>query len=738
MKYIYKLGAVALIASTMVSCSDNFLQEKKVYGSFKAESIYNSYDGATDRVNTLYRMMMPMSGGGDGNGSAGTNNYTSVGYADKWAKSTLEYGGFSEWVKQSPTLDYTNVTDYFYVINDIYSPWGNIRNANDIIENMLASKLDTENKNKILGQAYFFRAFRYWTLVKMYGGVPIIFKVQDPIVGDGDGSDKVVPRSSTKECIDSICADLDRAAAMLPTSWGSSDFGRITAGAAAALKGRVLLFYASPLFNRADNPDRWLAAYAANKEAVRLLNAGGFNLAYEGNPGVNASNWASIFLNNEGSDGTNKEAVLVTLFNNVDKTDIANYDKWNGWEHKVRPVNANGDGGLHPTAEMVDLFPMANGSKPASGYDNTNPFWYNRDPRFYRAFAFPGVVWNFNSNGVDLNATEQTDKGTKRLYTWYPENRYSGTGSDFALWSYTWYQKDADVDKVSSTTSGYTADLIANKNSAVYIRKRGDDLSVNANPLYKFSITASTPKGFQQSAAPQMLMRYTEVLLNLAECAAAVGNYAEASEILGRIRARVGIDPGNSNYGLGTLSTREKCLAAVLYERQIELAYEGKSFDDARRWMLFDGGEGQAAIKPTWAVTGFNTNTCKYLGVTPLNGQRRHEIVVYSETVAPDGDANDPVIADRPAALDLSEPLVDASSAQTEKVNNLIAFYKKLQRKNVNVDGNDESLTISYRPEYYFIGLKQSAMQTNPTLEQTVGWHDFGRNIDGTFDPLAE
>lgn len=734
MKYIYKLGAIALIASTIVACSDEFLEEKKVYGSFGEESMYSSYEGATDRVNTLYRMMMPQACQGDGNGTAGLNDYTSTGSADKWAKSTLEYGGFSEWVKPDTELDYTNVTDYFYVINDIYSPWGNIRNANDIISHMEGNtSMTEEERNKILGQAYFFRAFRYWTLVKTYGGVPIILEPQDPIVGGGDGSDKVVPRSKTGDCIAQICADLDRAAAMLPVSWGSSDFGRITAGAAAALKGRVLLFYASPLFNRDDNADRWTAAYEANKAALSLLNVGGFNLAYEGNPGVNGSNWAKIFLNNEGSDGSNSEAVLVTLFNNVDKTDIANYDKWNGWEHSIRPINANGNGGLHPTAEMVDLFPMASGAKPTATYDQTNPFWYNRDPRFYRTFAFPGVVWAFSSNGNDLNAVD----GTKRVYSWYPENKYSSSGSDFSLWSYTWYKKDDDVEKISSLSSGYTADLIANKNSAVYIRKRSDDPLVNANPLYKFSITASTPKGFQQSAAPQMLMRYTEVLLNFAEAAAASGHTDEAVDALAKIRARAGIPEGAQNYGLGTaLTDRAKCLAAVLYERQIELAYEGKAFDDNRRWMLFDGGVGQEAIKASWALSGFGGNTCTYLGVTPLNGQRRHEIVVYSETVAAEGDANDPLASARVEPLDLTETMTSLTA--DTKVADMINFYKNnLKRKNVNVDSNDESQTINFLPQYYFIGLKRSAMQTNPTLEQNVGWHDFGRNSDGTFDPLA-
>lgn len=743
MKYIFKLSAIALIITSLAACSDKFLEEKRNYGSFSESDIYDSYEGATDRVNTLYRMMMPLSCQGSGNGVSGQNNYTSTGYSDKWAKSTWEYGGFSEWVDPSTILDYQNVTDYFYVINDIYSPWGNIRNCNDIIEHLESgTKMNEEERNKVLGQALFFRAFRYWTLVKMYGGVPLILKTQDPIVGDGDGSDKIVPRSSTKACIDAICADLDKAGQILPAEWGNSDFGRITAGAALALKGRVLMFYASPLFNRdtSDPQNRWQAAYEANKAAIAKLNEGGYNMAYENDPGVNASNWAKIFLNNEGSDGTNKEAVLVTLFNNLDKTDVANYDKWNGWEHAIRPVNTYGNGGLFPTAEMIDLFPLANGNRPAVGYDSSNPFWFNRDPRFYRTFAFPGVDWGLSSNGSDLNEYTITDKGEiKYTHTWYRHDKFNSNGSNYSLWSYTWYQKDADVDKVSSLSSGYTADYIANRNNAVYIRKRSDDLALNSSPLYKFSVLASTPKGFQQSGASQILMRYTEVMLNLAECAAAIGQIAEAEQILQKIRARVGIPQGSQNYGLGTISSKQSALRAVMYERMIELAYEGKSFDDVRRWMLFDSGVGQSTLKSSWALTGEMSDPCAYLNIGPLNGMRRHQIVMYSDIVKPEGIDNDPVASYRPdKALTLEEDFTKSGADANQTVLDMLDFYKHLQRKNVNVDSNDESLSIAFRPEYYFIGLKNSAMQTNPTLEQTVGWHDLGRNIDGTFDPLAE
>lgn len=69
--------------------------------------------------------------------------------------------------------------------------------------------------------------------------------------------------------------------------------------------------------------------------------------------------------------------------------------------------------------------------------------------------------------------------------------------------------------------------------------------------------------------------RYGELLLNVAECLAAQGKASECLQYLGRIRSRVGISNTN-NYGLGNISDRYQLIKAVLNERQVELAYEGK------------------------------------------------------------------------------------------------------------------------------------------------------------------
>ncbi len=744
MKKIYILGALFTVLTAISGCSDEFLKEKQPYGKYNETQVYGNFSSAEERVNYLYYAMLPSSNSGSGNGNKGINDYTSVGVNDPFEKSTLEYGGFSDYVNPDMVLDYTNITDYFYVINKSLSPWGNIRDCNDIIQKLQASSALTEKqRNQLLGQAYFWRAFRYWSMVKLYGGVPIIEVPQSPIVGDTNGEDKIVPRSSTKDCISFICNDLDKAASMLPARWEneSKDFGRITTGAALALKGKVLLFYASPLFNRSDDKARWQAAFDANKAALDSLKRGNFGLAYPTTGGEhNGANWARMFMNYEGSDNAgNTEAVLITLFNNHDNN-TGNYHKWNNWEHTIRPVNTNGGGGLHPTAEMVDMFPMADGSRPNPLTYNKLKFWMNRDPRFYRTFAFPGEEWRFNENGAQLSSDA--------LSGIYPYSKYPN-GSDYCLWSYTWYDKAADqTDVTTGSGAGYSPEKLNNRNSAVYIRKRSDDSKLEETPLYIYSISSSSPKGFQRSAAPIIFMRYAEVLLDYAEAACGIDNKAAAIEALQEIRKRVGYSEGNNNYGLGTLSTREQIFEAILYERQIELAYEGKAFDDARRWMLFDGGAQPFAGAPsTFTLTGFGGNTCKYLGVKPLNGQRRHEIILYATQTAAENEASDPLAALRPVnnkdktyGLDLTENITDAGLTDSNlRVQNMCNFYEQyLGRKDVNCDGNDESKSIYYRPEYYFLGLKQSAMSTNPSLLQNVGWHDFSHGSDGTFDPLAK
>ena len=105
--------------------------------------------------------------------------------------------------------------------------------------------------------------------------------------------------------------------------------------------------------------------------------------------------------------------------------------------------------------------------------------------------------------------------------------------------------------------------------------------------------------------------RAAELVLNLAEaaCGSDDDKLEEAYTLLKSIRQRVGYT-GECGLDPAIRANRDKMFAALLYERQIEFAYEGKRFDDMRRWMLYNDDFG----------------TCTRLGVKPLNGQRRHGI----------------------------------------------------------------------------------------------------------------
>lgn len=708
---IFGLGiAVFASMSIFTGCSDQFLQDKDDY-SKTTEFVYNNFDGAESRIDNLYALLLPAA-----NGSVSWE-FPSTGSSDMQSGSTEEYGGFNNFIDPNVLLTTNNVPDYFYNEQKTSrNPYGRIRNCNDIIAGVSKSTLSQEEKEMLLGQAYFFRAWTYLRLVKFYGGVPLVKERQDVIVGDNEGINLVIPRSTAKECIDFICEDLELAGKYLPAKWEEKNFGRVTAGAALALQGRARLLYASPVFNRADDQQRWEDAYQSNKAAIAKLQEGGFGLAYldaDPSSNINASNWGKMLVEAYG----NPEAVFVTLYNNVKQSGNTQLAKNNGWEQSLRPANAYGSGGKTPTATIIDLFPMADGKRPDKSsieYDR-NAFMLNRDPRFYRTFAFTGVRWAFSGDPTSLNAT-----------------KYPYKGESYSLWNYAWYDNKDNLDKTN--VSGYGSDGLGNDYKGVYVRKRTDDYDLNSSSLYNYDIETSNP--FAVSAAPYMEIRYAEVLLNYAEAACGAGHYADAIQALKDIRKRVGYTDEN-NFGLDAEldGNRAKLFDAILYERQIELAYEGKRYDDMHRWMLWDGGTGVVEGQPaTWKLTGFGGNTCTYLGVKPINGTRREglELRVADGVEGYLGDPKpekDPLKEGRPSAWNLKTSKTPSAALEE--------FYKKkLTRKTKDMDPTDR--VINYKPQCYFLGLKENALKNNKTLLQTIGWDDTSKGGKGTFDPLAE
>lgn len=254
-----------------------------------------------------------------------------------------------------------------------YWPYSQIRRINILLSEIDKGTLDAAMKNRLKGEAYFFRAWRYWEMVKRYGGVPLILEPQD--ITD----DLLVARSSTSQVVNQIVSDLDQAAALLPAiSAGSGENdGHVHIGTALALKGRVLLYYASPQFNRSNDAARWQAAYNANLAAKQYLEEHGFGLY---------ADFAGIWF-----DEMNKEAVFARRYSYPVST--------HNWAAATRPLDESqgSTGGNWPTLEMVDAFPMRDGL-PIQGHPGYDPdfFWQNRDPRFQATIAYNGAIWELS------------------------------------------------------------------------------------------------------------------------------------------------------------------------------------------------------------------------------------------------------------------------------------------------------------------------------------------------------
>jgi starch-binding outer membrane protein, SusD/RagB family len=107
--------------------------------------------------------------------------------------------------------------------------------ANVVIAKVNAMKLEEAKKQPLLAEAMFIRAIAYFDLVRIYGNVPLI--KEPPVFGN----DLLYPRAPLAEVYNLIKADLEFAAANLPSNRAGGDLGRATSGAAYAYLAKVYL-----------------------------------------------------------------------------------------------------------------------------------------------------------------------------------------------------------------------------------------------------------------------------------------------------------------------------------------------------------------------------------------------------------------------------------------------------------------------------------------------------------------
>lgn len=317
------------------------------------------------------------------------NRYLSIKLQDKEGEGTNPGFGrgfeYAMWASVSDEAIYNNDDNTWLIQRGLLAPentgiagtlWGrsyrSIREVNWGLANIMQVQMGEGLRTRLRGELHFIRAFRYHDLIRNYGKVILVgdkvYELNDkPTEAD-------YTRSSLKECMDYAVAELDSAIAQLPAandgSWVS---GRAIKGAAMALKARLLLYAASPLYNVGS----WADAAAAAKAVMDL------------NQYSIAPDYAKLFL-----DVNNNEIIFARQYAIGARhvcLEIANgANGYNGWA------------GNTPLQNMVDAYEMNNG-KPitdaTSGYDAANPY-VNRDARFYASILYNGATYR--------NSTVQT------------------------------------------------------------------------------------------------------------------------------------------------------------------------------------------------------------------------------------------------------------------------------------------------------------------------------------------
>lgn len=445
--------------------------------------------------------------------------------------------------------------------NVVNQQWRNmyegIRKANIFLDNIdrlpLGNDFSQQDKDRWVGEAIFLRSFYHFWLLRIYGPIPIM----DYAAGVADNFTEL-RRQPFEACINFIVGECDKAIGLLPMRVTSDrHLGRATSAAALALKARVLLYSASPLWN--GNPDyaefsdnngtklfsqqydgeKWDIAAAAIKDAIDRCESAGYQLFSKYPDPV--QNYQQLFLENNN--------IEVIFARNVEVPNVGGY--FPGYTERCAfPGSLGGWNGFNPTQQQVDSYEMENGQAPilgyhadgspiinqASGYteigyatsDDERGRWLtgvsnmyvNRDPRFYATINFNGAYFI-----------------ERRLEFWV--SGADGRGNAGRDYNTTGYLLKKSVDPTANIAQG------------------------------------------RYSLKTWIFFRLGTLYLNYAEALnEAEGPVADVYKYMNAIRNRAGMP--NLPEGLSVDQMR----ARIRNERRVELSYETHRYFDCHRWKI--------------------------------------------------------------------------------------------------------------------------------------------------------
>lgn len=265
MKNIIYLFSVSALLLTMPACS-GFLDENP-YGSVTPETFYKTEQDAIMAGTSCYMQM---------------NNPT-----DFWAPGLDAVGDiqsddifpFLGWTGKMPTYQFDE--NHEAIKGSWNAAYKGISRCNTCIDNVLPMEINEKIKNEVLAQAYFIRAYWYFRLVRLYGGVPLITKEYISL------DNLYVPRSSVEDVYKLIVEDLSFAKDNLPNSWTKPEAGRITKGAALSYLSSVFL-----------TQQKWAEAESNADAVIQLESQGIYELL---------SDYSQIHLE---TNENNKESIL--------------------------------------------------------------------------------------------------------------------------------------------------------------------------------------------------------------------------------------------------------------------------------------------------------------------------------------------------------------------------------------------------------------------------------------------